>query len=354
MGGCWTFLQLLCVIASQFIATSFGLSCNGSPQYCGLRFNQFTFPATHNSFSRPQSTPFKLYGNKEVSDADCYARNQGDSVTKQLKHGIRSIDIDTCAKDTFDLLEGNYMIKAYTCHKVFYSDPVSAILEEIDAWMDANPNEVVVLSFTDKVQRWNNNEIAKDIKKKLEDLWAPTSQRRRRRNLMLNDAFMTTGEWPTLREAVQLNQRIFLFMHTKLTSHMGGITWAHDFTWIKQTNNNLKFQESDNCQNLIPLIDESCQTDEKLISVDMFVTRGLPVCTTERANACNPLLSQATDRCYYQRKEYTLTVNFLKIDFPDRNGNLGYKVLKKVARDINKRNVESYIGINFGRYTTAK
>lgn len=336
------------------IATSFGLSCNGSPQYCSLQFNQFTFPATHNSFSRPQSAPFKLYGNKVVSGADCYARNQGDSVTKQLENGIRSIDIDTCAKDTFDFLEESYVMKAYTCHKVLYSDPVSSILEEIDVWMKANPNEVVVLSFTEKVQRWNSKELAKDIKKQLEDLWTPTRERRRLGNLTLNDAFVTTGEWPTLREAIQLNQRIFLFMHTKLTSHMDNISWAHDFTLIKQTKSKLKFKESDNCRSLIPQIDENCQTDDKLISVDMFLTRGLPVCTTVRADACIPLLPQATYQCYYQRKEYTLTVNFLKIDFPDRNSNLGYKVLKEVAKTINTRNVESYIGINFGKYVTVK
>lgn len=319
-----------------------------------MQFNQFTFPATHNSFSRPQSTPFKLYGNKVVSGTDCYARNQGDSVTKQLENGIRSIDIDTCAKDTFDFVEERYVMKPYTCHKVLYSDPVSSILEEIDVWMKANPNEVVVLSFTDKVQPWNSKELAKNIKNQLEDLWTPTPDRHRRGDLMLNDAFMTTGEWPTLREAIRRNQRIFLFMHSKLTAHMANISWVHDFTWIKQTKSKLRFKDSDSCRELIPLIEEKCQTDDKLISVDMFITRGLPVCASSRADACNPLLSKAADQCYYQRKEYTLTVNFLKIDFPDRKSNLGYNILKKVAKDINTRNVESYVGIDFGKAITAK
>ena len=241
-------------------------------------------------------------------------------------------------------------MKTYTCHKVLYSDPISSILQEVDAWMKANPTEVVVISFTEKVQRWNSKEIAKDIKKQLGDLWTPTSERRSRKNLTLNDAFLKTGEWPTLQEAIKLNRRLFLFVHPKLRSQMGEPSWANDFTWIRQTKSNLKFKGSDNCRNLIPLIEGSCQDDAKLISVDMYVRRGLPVCTSARADACNPLLSQATLQCYYQRKEYTLTVNFLKIDFPDRNGNLGYRVLKKVAKDINTRNVESYIGIDWEDY----
>jgi hypothetical protein len=309
-----------------------------------LRFNQFTFPATHNSYSGAQSAPFKLYGNKPVPYSDCFARNQGNTVTEQLENGIRSIEIDTCSKEYFDFWEGTFLTKAYACHKVLYADPVSTILAEIDEWMKANRNEVLVLSFTKKVQRWSNKHIAKDIKKQLEDLWTPTSERRVRKELMLNDAYMTNGAWPTLREAIKLNQRIFLFVHSKLTSHMGAVSWTHDFTWIKQTRPKLRFQDSNECQNFVSLIDEACQTDDKLVSVDMFVTRGLPVCTTARADACNPLLSHATEVCYQQRKQFNQTVNILKLDFPDRKNNLGYKILKKVAKTMNERNTELYVG----------
>lgn len=274
---------------------------------------------------------------------DCFARNQGSSITEQLDNGIRSIDIDTCSQQRYDFWEDTYSTKLYSCNKVLFTVSVARILSEIDAWMKNNRNEVIVVSFTGKGSPASRQIIAKEIKKLVLKLWAPTIKRRVAKQLTMSDAHFSTGRWKMLWEAITLNQRIVLFVNPTLSSLMGNPSWAHDFKSIKLTETPITYQNSSNCKNLVKLVAAKCKTFSPFVSVDMYLTRGLPVCTDKRADECNPLLESAADLCFQQRISGRLTVNFLKIDFADRQNGAGFKILQRVSNKLNQRNAAQFL-----------
>ncbi|EDO48926.1 predicted protein [Nematostella vectensis] len=273
------------------------------------------------------------------SHFSCFARNQDDSITQQLENGIRSIEIDTCSKEEYvSLWEQTKVTTTYSCRKVLFADPVESILKEIDQWLNQNPREIVVISFTRNYEPWNERTIARDIEDKLRSLWWDQSPS----SLSMNDEFATSGRWPTLGDAVRRNQRVFVFVHPKLASHMGTPSWAHNPTIIAPTETAIKYALSNKCRKLVPSLAKSCLTAKELVSVDLYLTKGLPVCTTVRAGACNRLVLDAARACYNKRKSLERTVNFLKIDFPGRWGKAGYKALKEAEAYINNQNLETF------------
>ena len=61
-------------------------TCNGNESFCNLKFNEFTFPGTHNSGTGMKRT---------VWVADCHYKNQDLDMTEMLDFGIRFFDFDT-------------------------------------------------------------------------------------------------------------------------------------------------------------------------------------------------------------------------------------------------------------------
>ena len=61
-------------------------TCNGDERFCQLKFNEFTFPGTHNSGTGLLRTVWLL---------DCNVKNQDLNITEMLDFGIRFFDIDT-------------------------------------------------------------------------------------------------------------------------------------------------------------------------------------------------------------------------------------------------------------------
>ena len=57
--------------------------CNGSPRFCHLHFDEFTFTGTHNSGTREASR-----------NLNCFFKNQDLSIREQLDLGIRFFDLD--------------------------------------------------------------------------------------------------------------------------------------------------------------------------------------------------------------------------------------------------------------------
>ena len=75
------------------IRTANPLVCNGNENLCSLRFNQVTFPGTHNAGSGFCGPLRSLSGALNIP---CFTRNQDLSFTEQLQLGIRFFDIDLC------------------------------------------------------------------------------------------------------------------------------------------------------------------------------------------------------------------------------------------------------------------
>lgn len=158
-------------------------ACNGYPQICGLRIDQTTFPATHNSMAAAQEPGWFL-------------PNQRFGITRQLNDGIRGLLIDTHygvqrgsgrgfgnvitdlqkeqktrqevvaeigeeAVQKAESLVGNLAFgssppgrsEPYLCHVLceLGATKLETALRGIDAWMRTHPDEFLVIFIEDVV-----------------------------------------------------------------------------------------------------------------------------------------------------------------------------------------------------------
>ena len=114
--------------------------CNGMKELCSLQINQVTLAGSHNAGAGFDGL---LYYHKiaKLPAVSCLYRNQRLSITAQLDLGIRYFDVDACW-DKFYKPES-----PWTCHQRAFGGSIKAILEQVDAWMKINKNDVVVLHF---------------------------------------------------------------------------------------------------------------------------------------------------------------------------------------------------------------
>jgi len=114
-------------------------SCAGAASLCGRRYDEVLVAGTHNA---NVSTGYPGY----ISLISAFNSNQDRTLTSQLNHGIRHMDLD------MDYCLANATTgPACMCHGddtcfigvAFASD----LLGEIRDWLDANPSEVLTLNF---------------------------------------------------------------------------------------------------------------------------------------------------------------------------------------------------------------
>jgi len=101
------------------------LECNGHEELCDRRYDQVSYPMTHNAMSN--------------AAAGWVLPNQNFGVTRQLQDGIRGLMLDTYEADAELLL----------CHSTCLagSQPLVEDLGEIKAFLDGNPSEVISIIF---------------------------------------------------------------------------------------------------------------------------------------------------------------------------------------------------------------
>ena len=101
--------------------------CNGHPSLCDRTLDQVTLPGTHNSMSN--------------ADAEWLAPNQQHGIGRQLEDGVRALMLDT--------MEWNG--EPYLCHGYceLGAQPLAEGLQEIEDFLAAHPNEVVLIIFQD-------------------------------------------------------------------------------------------------------------------------------------------------------------------------------------------------------------
>lgn len=148
------------------------LRCNGSADFCDRRFDEVSFPMTHNAMSNAEdgwSLP-----------------NQSFNIVTQLEAGIRGMMLDT-----YD--EGGEIL---LCH-VFCglgSTPLVEALTEIRVFLEENPGEVFSIIFESYVE---NSQTAAAVEES---------------GLIDLTYAHTVGEpWPTLGELVEANTRVMIF-----------------------------------------------------------------------------------------------------------------------------------------------
>ena len=108
-----------------------------------------------------------------------------------------------------------------------YAGPISKILRQIDEWMGAHPYEVVGINFNSNFQAEYREVIYTSLLQLLEDKWGPTVARQNSKDLAMSTFFQETGDWPTLLQAIETNQRVFIFISHALSNKPSLLPWVH-------------------------------------------------------------------------------------------------------------------------------
>ncbi|KAK9948958.1 hypothetical protein M0R45_004510 [Rubus argutus] len=155
----------------------------------GLPFNKYTWLVTHNSFSIVGAPP--LPGVQRVT-----VYNQEDTVTKQLRNGVRGLMLDM-----YDFENDIWLCHSFQghCYNFTAFQPAINTLYEVEAFLRWNPTEIVTIIIEDYVHT-PKGLATLFTKAGLDKYWFPVAKMPRK------------GEdWPTVTEMVQDNHRLLVF-----------------------------------------------------------------------------------------------------------------------------------------------
>ncbi len=142
--------------------------CNGSEALCDRPFSAVVLPGTHNAMSNA---------------ADGWiAPNQNVGIEAQLEDGIRGLLLDT----------HDWAGEPHLCHSncLLGSRPLDEALEGIDAFLRANPNEVLAIIFQDGISAQATEEV-----------FVATG--------LIDHVYRHTGgDWPTLGAMIDASTRL--------------------------------------------------------------------------------------------------------------------------------------------------
>lgn len=150
-------------------------TCNGLPGLCERRVNEVSYLRTHNSHASEERGYTQLSWNHYFA------------IPTQLRDGVRSLNVDVYPAD-----DGSLRVCHGFCE--LGEQPFVEVLDEIEAFLDAWPREVVLLDFQIEVP-------AEDLRAAL--MAHPLHTR------ALTQAPGTP--WPTLGELVDADRRLVVF-----------------------------------------------------------------------------------------------------------------------------------------------
>ncbi|CAN1794806.1 PI-PLC X domain-containing protein At5g67130 [Linum perenne] len=239
-----------------------------------LPFNKYAFLTTHNSFAirgEPSHT-----GVPRIT-----ATNQEDNVTQQLNGGI-------------------WLCHSFKgkCHDITAFEPLMDTLKEIEAFMTANPSEIITLILEDHVKAPNG--LSKLFNSSgLNKFWFPVSK-------------MPKGgrDWPLVKDMVADNQRLIVFTSDQSKQESEGIAYQWNFVVENQFGNGGLKGNCTNRKESVPMNDK----DKSLVLVNHFGT--LPA----RGISCDynsKGLMEMLDKCYTSAGNRW--ANFVAVDYYKRS-----------------------------------
>ncbi|VAH28150.1 PI-PLC X domain-containing protein At5g67130-like isoform X1 [Triticum dicoccoides] len=172
-----------------------------------LPFNKYAFLTTHNSFSirgEPSHTG--------VPRITLY--NQDDSVTDQLNNGVRALMLDV-----YDFRDDIWLChsKGGKCFDFTAFEPAIGTMMEVEAFLSANPSEIVTLILEDYVSADHGLSKLFDSAG-LTKYWFPVSS-------MPRDG----GDWPRVRDMIRRNHRLLVFTSDEMKQRAEGIAYQWNF-----------------------------------------------------------------------------------------------------------------------------
>ncbi|KAH7846428.1 hypothetical protein Vadar_013991 [Vaccinium darrowii] len=155
----------------------------------GLPFNKYSWLVTHNSFSIVDFPP--LPGVQRLT-----VYNQEDTVTNQLRNGVRGLMLDM-----YDFDNDIWLCHSFRgqCYNFTAFQPAINTLKEVEAFLGTYPTEIVTIIIEDYVH------TPKGLTKLFTDAglvkyWFPVSKMPKRGQ-----------DWPTVTDMVQQNHRLLVF-----------------------------------------------------------------------------------------------------------------------------------------------
>ncbi|KAK4778285.1 hypothetical protein SAY87_018472 [Trapa incisa] len=181
---------------------------NPTSKVKGLPFNKYSWLTTHNSYA--------LSGSKSQTGSTIIApTNQEDSVTNQLKqNGVRGLMLDM-----YDFQNDIWLCHSFegTCYNYTSFQPAINVLKEIESFLSANPTEIVTIFIEDYVTSakgltnvFNSSGLSK--------YWFPVSRMPK-----------NGGDWPTVDDMVQQNQRLVVFTSKSAKEASEGIAYQWSY-----------------------------------------------------------------------------------------------------------------------------
>ncbi|PPE01379.1 hypothetical protein GOBAR_DD01623 [Gossypium barbadense] len=185
----------------------------------GLPFNKYSWLTTHNSFA--------LKGVKSETGSSIIApTNQEDTITNQLKIGLNWFNllrngsssrmgfVDLCwICMTSTVIYGYVITFGGQCFNATAFQPAINVLKEIQAFLEANPSEIITIFIEDYVV--SPQGLTKVFNASgLRQYWFPVSK------------MPKNGEdWPTVDDMVKQNQRLVVFTSKSAKEASEGIAY---------------------------------------------------------------------------------------------------------------------------------
>ncbi|XP_021751924.1 PI-PLC X domain-containing protein At5g67130-like [Chenopodium quinoa] len=169
----------------------------------GLPFNKYSWLMTHNAFSNVNAPP--LSGVQRIT-----FYNQEDTVTNQLRNGVRGLMLDM-----YDFEGDIWLCHSFQgrCYNITAFGPAIDTLREIEAFLTENPSEIVTIIIEDYVQSPKGlTQLFANAG--LEKYWYPVTEMPKK------------GEdWPTVNDMVQKNHRLLVFTSDDSKEEAEGIAY---------------------------------------------------------------------------------------------------------------------------------
>ncbi len=213
------------------------LPCNGDTSLCNKRYNEMVFAITHNAHA-------------DTGDFSPFAANQNHPISLQLENGIRAINIKAYYTD--DESCGELGMYVYHGFPLLGCVPLSKSMNEVSAFMEANPREVITLAFEGSVS-------PEQLNPELEA--AGLTQYLYEHSL---------GEpWPTMGELLDSGERLLVFTGAGETGDIDGI---HNL-WEFRKDNDYAYETPEMMTHCEPI---RGNLDSDLYQINNFLTNITP------------------------------------------------------------------------------
>ncbi|KAL1567819.1 PI-PLC X domain-containing protein-like protein [Salvia divinorum] len=181
----------------------------------GLPFNNYTWLTTHNSFARTGS-------NSGTGSSLLAPTNQEDSITDQLKNGVRGLMLDL-----YDFNNDIWLCHSFNgqCFNVTAFQPAINVLKEIQVFLEGNPTEIVTIFIEDYVS--SSQGLSKVFNASgLTPYLFPLSRMPR-----------NGQDWPTVDDMAEKNQRLVVFTSKSSKESSEGIAYEWNYVVENQYGN---------------------------------------------------------------------------------------------------------------------